>query len=70
LDLQGEIDYNIQERKVLYTAGQILAHYQCLDLLLELRVFYFRDRPDTQFRISLGLGNIGRTADFLGGFGF
>jgi lipopolysaccharide assembly outer membrane protein LptD (OstA) len=70
LELQGEVDYNLQEKKLLYTAGQAIYHYQCLDVLVEVRVFYFRARPETQFKFSVGLGNIGRTSDLLGGFGF
>jgi lipopolysaccharide assembly outer membrane protein LptD (OstA) len=70
LDLQLEADYNIKERKLLYTGAQATYHYQCVDVLVDVRVFYFRDRPDTQVRISLGLGTIGKTLDFLGGFGF
>jgi LPS-assembly protein len=64
------VDYNIKDRKVLYTAAQAIYHYQCLDFLLELRMFYFRRPPDTPVRFSVGLGNIGRTTDFLGGIGF
>lgn len=70
LDLQLEADYNIKERRLLYTGAQATYHYQCLDVLVDVRVFYFRDRPDTQVRVSLGLGTIGKTLDFLGGFGF
>jgi len=70
LDLQLEADYNIKEGKLLYTGAQLNYHYQCVDFLVDVRVFYFRDRPDTQVRISLGLGTIGKTLDFLGGFGF
>ena len=70
LDLQLEADYNIKDRKLLYTGAQATYHYQCLDVLVDVRVFYFRDRPDTQIRVSLGLGSIGKTLDFLGGFGF
>jgi LPS-assembly protein len=70
LDLQLEADYNIKDRKLLYTGAQATYHYQCLDILVDVRVFYFRDRPDTQVRVSLGLGSIGKTLDFLGGFGF
>lgn len=70
LELQGEVDYNLQTKKLLYTAGQAIYHYQCLDFLVEVRVFYYRTRPETQFKFSVGLGNIGRTADLLGGFGF
>ena len=70
LDLQLEADYNIERRKLLYTGAQATFHYQCLDVLVDVRVFYYRERPDTQVRLSLGLGSIGRTLDFLGGFGF
>ncbi len=70
LDLQLEADYNIKERRLLYTGAQATYHYQCIDVLVDVRVFYFRDRPDTQIRVSLGLGTIGKTLDFLGGFGF
>ncbi len=70
LDLQIEADYNIKDRKLLYTGVQATYHYQCVDFLVDVRVFYFRDRPDTQVRVSLGLGSIGKTLDFLGGFGF
>ena len=70
LDLQLEADYNIQDRKLLYTGAQLTYHYQCIDILVDVRAFYFRARPDTQVRVSLGLGSIGKTLDFLGGFGF
>lgn len=70
LDLQLEADYNIKDGKLLYTGAQATYHYQCVDFLVDVRVFYFRDRPDTQVRVSLGLGSIGKTLDFLGGFGF
>ncbi|MCX6571775.1 MAG: LPS assembly protein LptD [Candidatus Aminicenantes bacterium] len=70
LDVQLEADYNIKERRLLYTGAQLTYHYQCIDVLVDVRVFYFRDRPDTQVRFSLGLGTIGKTLDFLGGFGF
>jgi lipopolysaccharide assembly outer membrane protein LptD (OstA) len=70
LDLQLEADYNIKDRKLLYTGAQMTYHYQCVDILVDVRTFYFRARPDTQVRVSLGLGSIGKTLDFLGGFGF
>jgi lipopolysaccharide assembly outer membrane protein LptD (OstA) len=70
LDLQVEADYNIKDAKLLYTGAQATYHYQCLDILVDVRVFYYRLRPDTQVRVSLGLGSIGKTLDFLGGFGF
>ena len=70
LDLQLEADYNIKDRKLLYTAAQATYHYQCLDILVDVRTFYFRAKTDTQVRVSVGLGSIGRSLDFLGGFGF
>lgn len=73
LEFAGDVDYNLQEKKLLYTGGQAIYHYQCLDFQLEVRVYYFRIRPETEFRFSVGIGNIGRTADLVGGlrgFGF
>ena len=70
VDVTGDIDYNIQEKKLQYTALTSVYHYQCLDFSFELRVFYFRTKPETQFKFSIGLGNIGKTTDFLGGFNF
>jgi lipopolysaccharide assembly outer membrane protein LptD (OstA) len=70
LDLQADADFNIEERKLLYTGGRLTYHYQCLDFLVDIRVYYFRARPETQFRFSIGLGTIGRSLGFLEGFGF
>jgi LPS-assembly protein len=70
LDLQLEADYNIRERKLLYTGAQVTYHYQCVDFLVDVRAYYFRDAPDVQVRFSLGLGSIGKTLGFLEGFGF
>ena len=70
IDLLAEFDYNIKERKLLYPASSAVYHYQCLDFTFEIKVFYFRAKPETQFKFSLGLGNIGKTTDFLGGLGF
>jgi len=67
LDTLAEVDFNIQERELLYTGLSFVYHYQCIDLKGDLKIFYFRDKPETQFRISFGLGNIGRTTDFFGG---
>jgi lipopolysaccharide assembly outer membrane protein LptD (OstA) len=69
IEVIGDVDFNIKERKLLYTAGSAVYHYQCLDFTFEVKVFYFRTRPETQFKFSLGLGNIGKTTDFLGGMG-
>ena len=70
LEAQTEIDFNIKEREILYSALALVYHYQCIDFKGDLRIFYFREKPEVQFRISLGLGNIGKTTDFLGGLGF
>jgi len=67
IEVMGDIDFNIKEQKLLYTAGSAVYHYQCLDFAFEVKVFYFRTKPETQFKFSLGLGNIGKTTDFLGG---
>lgn len=70
LEVQGDADFNIQEGEMLYTGLALVYHYQCLDFRADLKIFYFRDRPETQFRISFGLGNIGKTVDFFGGMEF
>lgn len=70
LDLQVAADYNLGEGRLLHTGVQAVYHWQCLDIRVDVRVFNFRDRPDAQVRVSLGLGAIGQTLDLLGGFGF
>jgi len=67
LELAGDIDYNLQTKKLLYTAGQATYHYQCLDFQFEVRAFYYRFPPETQVRFTVALGGIGRAAEFLGG---
>ena len=70
LEAQAEVNYNIQERKMLHSALALVYNYQCLDFRLELKIFYYREKPETQFLFSFGLGNIGKSIDFLGGMGF
>ena len=70
LDLQAEADFNIQERKLLYTGGRLTYHYQCIDFLVDVRVYYFRARPETQVRFSVGLGAIGKSLGLLDGLSF
>lgn len=65
-DALGSLDYNIKERKLLYTALSVVYHYQCIDFKADVKIFYFREKPEAQFGISIGLGNIGKTTDFLG----
>jgi len=67
LDALGTLDYNIKERKLLYTALSVVYHYQCIDFKADVKIFYYREKPEAQFGISIGLGNIGKTTDFLGG---
>jgi LPS-assembly protein len=70
LQALGEFDFNIMERKMLYSGVSLVYHYQCLDFKADVRVFYYRATPEVQYRFSIGLGNIGKTTDFMGGLGF
>jgi LPS-assembly protein len=70
LEAQFDLDFNILEGEMLYSAVSLVYHYQCIDFKGELKIFYFRDKPETQFRLSFELGNIGKTNDLLGGIGF
>lgn len=65
IEARGEAAFNFIERKLLYAAGELVYHYQCLDIKAEVRVFYYRDTPETRFNISVGLGNIGRSGGLL-----
>ncbi|MFC2169224.1 LPS assembly protein LptD [Acidobacteriota bacterium] len=69
LSLEGraEFDFNIKEKEMLYAGVVFTYHYQCVDLIADVKIFYFREKPEMQFRISFGLGNIGKTTDFFGG---
>lgn len=67
LEALGEFDFNILKRKLLYSGVSLVYHYQCLDFKADFRVFYYRQRPEVQYRITIELGNIGKTTDFLGG---
>jgi hypothetical protein len=53
-----------------YTGVGLVYHYQCLDFQADVRVFNYRDEPELQWRVSVGLGNIGRSTDFMGGIGY
>lgn len=70
LDIQTNIDFNVKEMKMLYTNFNFIYHYQCIDFKADFNIFYFRDTPEFQFKISIGLGNIGRTTNILGGLKF
>jgi LPS-assembly protein len=66
----AEFDYNILEGKMLYSGLSLVYHYQCLDFQADVRVFYYREPAEVQYRVSVGLGNIGKTTDFMGGIGY
>ena len=70
LEGQGEIDYNISNKELLYAAVTIVYHYQCVDFDADIRIFNFRQQREVQYSFSIGLGNIGKSMDFLGGMGF
>ena len=70
LEAQAQMDFNIQKKELLYSALTLIYHYQCLDFQVDVRVFYFRQKPELQFNFSFGLGKIGKTTSFLGGLGF
>ena len=70
LEALAEFDYNILERKMLYSGVSLVYHYQCLDFQADVRVFYYRETPEVQYRLTIGLGNIGKTTDFMGGLGY
>lgn len=70
VEFKTQVELDLQEKKLLYTGLAGIYHYQCLDFSFDLRVFYYRSRPEAQFRFSVNLGNISRTTDLLGAFGF
>jgi lipopolysaccharide assembly outer membrane protein LptD (OstA) len=70
LEVNFEIDHDFLLKKTFYTALSVIYHYQCLDFKGEIKMFNFREKPDIQFRFSIGFGEIGKVSDFLGGIGF
>lgn len=70
IELKTQVEVDIQNRKILYSALAGTYHYQCLDFSFDLRIFYYRSKPEAQFRFSVGLGNISHTSDLLGTLGF
>ncbi len=67
LEALADLSFNIVERRLLYAGLSSIYHYQCLDFKLDFRMFQFREKPELQFKFSVGLGNIGKTTDFLAG---
>jgi LPS-assembly protein len=70
LEAQGEYNYNIYKNQLLYAALSFVYHYQCIDFDGEVRVYNYRQQPDVQYSLSIGLGKISKSADFLGGLEF
>jgi LPS-assembly protein len=70
LEALGELEYNISAGQLLYSGVAVVYHVQCLDLKLNARLFNFREKPEFQFRFTVGLGNIGKSGDVLGGRDF
>jgi LPS-assembly protein len=70
LEALGELEYNITAGQILYSGLAAVYHIQCLDLKLNARLFNFREKPELQIRFTVGLGNIGKSGDFLGGRDF
>ncbi len=69
-DIQADASYNFLTGRMRYTGGRLVYHYQCVDFMLDVGVFHYRTVPETQIKFSIGLGSIGRAAEFLGGLGF
>lgn len=70
LEALADLSLNLVERRLLYAGLSALYHYQCVDFRLDFRLFQFREKPEIQFKFSLGLGHIGKTTDFLAGLEF
>lgn len=70
LDLKIQMQRDLKRKKQIYNGLQAVLHYQCLDFVLDLRMYYYRSKPDTQFKLSIRLGNITQTTDLLGTIGF
>ena len=60
----------MQAKQLVYSGLNLVYHYQCIDIRAEVKVFYFREKPEAQFNISIGLGNIGKSVGFFSGLGF
>jgi len=70
LEALTDLSLNLVERRLLYAGLSAVYHYQCLDFRFDFHLFQFREKPEIQFKFSLGLGHIGKTTDFLAGLEF
>ncbi|MHB8055376.1 MAG: LPS-assembly protein LptD [Candidatus Aminicenantales bacterium] len=66
LDLSGDFQYNIQAKKMLYADLAVAWDWQCLNFKVDAQAFFFRTKPEVQFRFSVGLGNITSSSNSLG----
>ncbi len=67
LEAKGEVNYNIIQKKMLFAAGDVTYHYQCVDLRAEVRVFFYRNIPETRVTFSVSLGKVGQAQNLMGG---
>jgi len=67
MDVLGDLEFNVAQKKLLYSGLAAVWHFQCLDVKMNVRAFFFRATPEVQFQLSLGLGNIGSSSEFLSG---
>jgi len=70
LDILGEADYNVMDKSLLYAGLTFVYHYQCVNIQGYVRLFNYREKRDVEYSVSLGLGGISYSSDFLGGLGF
>lgn len=70
LDIKIQMQRDLKRKKQIYNGLFAIYHYQCIDFVLDLRMYYYRSKPDAQFKFSIRLGNINQSTDILGSFGF
>jgi len=66
LEALGECEFNIIEKRIIYTGFSAVWHFQCIDFRALVRGYFFREKPEVQVSFSIGLGNIGTSEDILG----
>ncbi len=72
VDFAGEANYDFKSKKMLNQSYRIGYTYQCINFSLEYLYLSRpeRDKKDRQFRLNIGLANIGVAQDMFGGRGF
>ena len=66
LEALGECEFNLIEKKLIYTGLSAVWHFQCIDFRVLVQGYFFREKPEIQVSFSVGLGNISPSEDFLG----